>query len=324
MLLQSEYKQQIDCEICEEILALKEEKNAIILAHYYQEPIIQELADFVGDSLELSKKAAKTDSDVIVFAGVDFMAETAKILNPTKKVLIPDLKATCPMAESCQAENLNQFIEHHPNYYVVSYINSSAEVKAKSDFVCTSSNAVQVIESVPPDRPILFVPDQNLGEYLIKETGRPMTLWDGACSVHEAFSIEKILNLHKQYPSAKFIAHPESQRHILKIASFIGSTSALINFVKCDDANDYIVATEVGILHQMQKEVPGKNLIPAPTLEDNNCACSECESMKMNTLWKLYKCLKNESPEVTVPEETRRKAIQPIQKMLELSHQHLN
>jgi quinolinate synthase len=316
---QTEDQHKADNEICEEILALKDEKNAVILAHYYQDPIIQELADFVGDSLDLSMQAAKTEVDIIVFAGVHFMAETAKILNPGKKVLIPDLDATCSLAESCPPAEFEKFIEEHPGHTIVSYINCSADIKAKSDFVCTSSNAVRVIESIPPDAQILFVPDKNLGEYLMRKTGRQMTLWNGACSVHEAFSIDKILLLHQKHPSARFIAHPESEPHILKIASFIGSTSALINYVKKDDAIEYIVATEAGILHQMQKVVPDKILIPAPAFEDNTCACSECSFMKMNTLWKLHQCLKNESPEIIVPEEIRLKAIKPIRRMFELS-----
>ncbi|MDA0195627.1 MAG: quinolinate synthase NadA [Bacteroidetes bacterium] len=320
----TEILNEVDWEICDEILSLKAQKNAVILAHYYQEPIIQDLADFVGDSLDLSRRAADTNADIIVFAGVHFMAETAKILSPDKKVLIPDLNASCSLAESCSLTEFEKFVKENPGHTIVSYINSSAEIKAKSDFICTSSNAIRVIESIPADERILFLPDKNLGEYLIRKTGRPMTLWDGACSVHEAFSIDKILRLHQKHPKAKFIAHPESERHILKIADFIGSTSSLINFVKMDNSTEYIVATEAGILHQMQKAVPDKTLIPAPAYEDNTCSCSECDFMKMNSVSKLYQCLKNETPEITIPEITRLKAIEPIQRMLALSQQRLN
>ncbi len=304
-----------------EIKKLKEEKNAVILAHYYQEPGIQEIADYVGDSLGLSQKAASVEADIIVFAGVHFMAETAKILNPDKKVLLPDLKAGCSLAESCSAEDLAEFKKKYPNHVVVTYVNASAEVKAHSDLVCTSSNAKKIIESIPEDQPIIFAPDKNLGAYINKETGRNMVLWDGACVVHEAFSLDKLVELHLQHPDAKIIAHPESEAHILKVADYIGSTSGMINFVKSDSSKKYIVGTEAGILHEMSKEAPDKELIPAPANEDNTCACSECSYMKMNTMQKLYLCMKYELPEVTVDEEIRKKALIPIERMLEISAQ---
>jgi len=302
-----------------EIQQLKKEKNAVILAHYYQEPAIQNIADFIGDSLGLSQKAATVDADIIVFAGVHFMAETAKILNPSKKVVLPDLNAGCSLAESCSAKDLKAFKEQHPNHVVVTYVNTTAEVKAISDLVCTSSNAKKIIDSIPKDKPIIFAPDKNLGRYIMKETGREMLLWDGACIVHEAFSIDKLLKLYDEHPNAKIIAHPESEEHILKTANYIGSTAGMINFVKVDDATEYIVATEAGILHEMQKAIPTKTLIPAPANEDNTCACSECGFMKMNSMEKLYLCMKYELPEVTVPEDIRIKALEPIQKMLEIS-----
>lgn len=301
------------------VLQLKKKKNAVILAHYYQEPQIQEVADFIGDSLELAKKAATTTSDIIVFAGVHFMAETAKILNPTKKVLLPDLKAGCSLAESCPPEAFQKLKDQYPEHVVVTYINCSAEIKAMSDLVCTSSNAEKIIRSIPEDKGIIFAPDKNLGRYLIEKTGRKMLLWDGACIVHEAFSIDKLLELYKTYPSAMIIAHPESEEHILKVASYVGSTSGMLNFVKINSHNTFIVATEAGILHQMQKDVPHKLLIPAPAKEDNSCACSECAFMKMNTLQKLYNCLKNEDPEILLEEGLMEKANQPIQRMMELS-----
>lgn len=303
----------------EEIGRLKVEKNAVILAHYYQEPEIQDIADFVGDSLDLSRKAANTDADIIVFAGVHFMGETAKILNPKRKVVIPDMNASCSLAESCLPEDFRKLVEDHPDHVVISYINCSAEIKALSDIICTSSNAEKIIDSVPKDQPIIFAPDKNLGAYLINKTGRNMILWDGVCVVHEAFAIDKILELHKKYPEAKFIAHPESSPEILKVASYIGSTKGMINHVKESSYEEFIVATEAGILHEMQKHVPGKRLVPAPVKEDNTCACSECAFMKMNTLEKLYLCLKNERPEIIIPEEIRKKAVVPIERMLELS-----
>ena len=308
-----------DAELCAEIKRLKKEKNAVILAHFYQEPIIQDIADFVGDSLKLSQQAASTDADIIVFAGVHFMAETAKIINPHKKVLLPDVNASCSLAESCPPDDFKKFIDAHPDHIVITYINCSAEIKALSDIVCTSSNAEKIINSVPKDQPIIFAPDKNLGKYMIEKTGRDLVLWDGTCIVHEAFAIDKILALHQRHPKAQFIAHPESGPEILRVASYIGSTSGLINYAKTNDSSEFIVATEAGILHQMQKEVPHKTLIPAPSKENNSCACSECGFMKMNTLEKLYLCLKNESPEIIVPENIRKKAILPIERMLNLS-----
>ena len=304
----------------DDIRRLKKEKNAIVLAHYYQSPLIQEIADFVGDSLGLSQQAATTQAKIIVFAGVHFMAETAKIINPKKKVIIPDLDASCSLAESCQPKDFKKLRDQYPDHKVITYINCSAEIKAMSDIVCTSSNAEKVIESVPEDQPIIFAPDKNLGEYMIKKTGRNMILWDGLCLVHEAFALDKILVLQQKHPEAQFIAHPESNKDILRIASYIGSTSGMINHVKNNRFNEFIVATEAGILYQMQKEVPHKTLIPAPAKENNTCACSECAFMKLNTLEKLYQCLKAEAPEVNVSEKIRKKAAVPIKRMLELSN----
>jgi quinolinate synthase len=267
-----------------EINRLKKEKNAIILAHYYQVGEIQDIADFVGDSLALSQQAAKTDADVIVFAGVHFMAETAKILNPGKLVLLPDLEAGCSLADSCPASDFSKFKEEHSGATVISYINCSSEIKALSDIICTSSNAKKMVDSVPENQPIIFAPDKNLGRYLAEQTGRDMILWDGSCIVHESFSIDKMLDLKKQHPDAHIIAHPESEEHILKIAEYVGSTSGLLNYVKASDAKTFIVATESGILHQMQKENPEKHLIAAPMIEDSTCACNECPYMKLNTL----------------------------------------
>lgn len=303
----------------EEINRLRREKNAVILAHYYQDPAIQDVADFVGDSLELSKKAAETDADIIVFAGVHFMAETAKILNPSKKVVIPDLKAGCSLADGCPPDLFEKFKSEHPDHIVVTYINCSAEIKTMSDIVCTSSNAKKIIDSIPLEQPIIFAPDKNLGKYLSKETGRDMVLWDGSCIVHEAFSIEKLLNLMKEYPEAKIVAHPESESHILRVAHFVGSTSAIRQFVKNDSGTTYIIATEAGILYKMTAENPGKLLIPAPVDEDNTCACSECAFMKVNTLEKLYWCLLHEKPEIKIDRKILEKALQPIEKMMELS-----
>ncbi|WP_103071644.1 quinolinate synthase NadA [Aquimarina sediminis] len=304
----------------EKIKKLKEEKNAVILAHYYQTPEIQEIADYVGDSLGLSQKAAETDADIIVFAGVHFMAETAKILNPKKTVVLPDLNAGCSLADSCPPDLFEAFVEKHPNHKVITYVNCSAEIKAMTDIVCTSSNALKIVESIPKDKPIIFAPDKNLGKYIMKETGREMLLWDGSCVVHEAFCIDKLLALHNEYPDAVIIAHPESEEHILKTATYIGSTSGMINYVKTHPEKKFIVATEAGILHKMQQEVPDTTLIPAPAEEDNTCACSECGYMKVNTLQKLYDCLKNESPQIDVDSDIREKALIPIQRMLELSN----
>lgn len=303
----------------EQILELKKEKNAVILAHYYQESDIQDVADYVGDSLGLSQEAMKVDADIIVFAGVHFMAETAKILNPTKKVILPDLKAGCSLAESCPPDLFKKFVDAHPDHIVITYVNCSAEVKALTDIVCTSSNAIKIVESIPKDRPIIFAPDKNLGNYIIEKTGREMLLWDGSCVVHEAFSLDKLIALYKENPDAKIIAHPESETHILKTAAYVGSTAGMIEFVKKDSSKKFIVATEAGILHKMQQEVPDKILIPAPAKDDNTCACSECGYMKMNTLQKLYNCLLTESPEINVPENIMKKALIPIERMLELS-----
>ncbi|MGB1044400.1 MAG: quinolinate synthase NadA [Flavobacteriaceae bacterium] len=299
------------------ILDLKREKNAVLLAHYYQNKEIQELADYLGDSLYLAKAAQNVDADIIIFAGVHFMAETAKIINPSKKVLLPDLNAGCSLADSCPPQEFAEFKANYPGAVVVTYINCSAEIKALSDIVCTSSNAVQVIESMDRDTPIIFAPDKNLGRFLIKETGRDLILWDGSCIVHEAFSFEKIVNLAKAHPKAKFIAHPESESQVLDIAHYIGSTSGLLNFVQNDDADSYIVGTEAGIIHEMKKVAPQKNFIPAP-VEDDTCACSECAFMKLNTLEKLYLCIEHEKPEILMDSKLMQKALKPIEKMLRL------
>jgi len=304
-------------DLVSEIKRLKKEKNAVIMSHYYQNKAIQELADYLGDSLYLAKAAESIESDIILFAGVHFMAETAKIVNPTKKVLIPDLKAGCSLADSCPPEDFSNFKAKYPAALVVTYINCSAAIKALSDIVCTSSNAVAVINSIPKDREIIFAPDKNLGRYLIKETGREMILWDGACVVHEAFSFDKIVALAKAHPKAKFIAHPESESQILEIAHYIGSTSGLLSFVQNDSAETYIVGTEAGILHEMQKKAPHKTFIPAP-VEDDTCACSECAFMKLNTLEKLYLCLEHEQPEIQLAPALIKAARKPIERMLAL------
>lgn len=302
-----------------EIKRLKLEKNAVILAHYYQEPDIQDVADFVGDSLGLSQEAANTDADVIVFAGVHFMAETAKILNPGKKVLLPDLKAGCSLSDSCPPHLFSRFIAKHPDHLVISYINCSAEIKALSDIICTSSNAQKIVESLPEDQKIIFAPDRNLGAFINKKTGREMVLWNGACMVHEMFSMEKLVKLKERNPGAKLIAHPECEANVLGIADFIGSTTQLIQYVKSDNALTYIVATESGILHSMMQQAPGKTLIAAPP--DNSCACNDCPHMKLNTLEKLYLCLKTGSPEIVLSEELIDRGKKPILRMLSLSRQ---
>uniref|UniRef100_A0A7V2ZL84 Quinolinate synthase n=1 Tax=Ignavibacterium album TaxID=591197 RepID=A0A7V2ZL84_9BACT len=302
----------------EEILNLKKELNAVILAHYYQESEIQDIADFVGDSLELARKAKATNADVIVFAGVHFMAETAKILNPNKLVLIPDLEASCSLAEGCPADEFRKFREAHPDHIAITYINCTAEVKALSDIICTSSNAEKIINQIPPDKPILFSPDRNLGKYLIKKTGREMLLWEGSCIVHETFSERKILELKIKHPDAKLIAHPECEEPVLMHADFIGSTSKLLKFIQEDSAQSYIVATETGIIHQMKKAMPGKVFIPAPP-QDESCSCNECPYMKLNTMEKVYLCMKNKFPEINLDEELRLKALKPIERMLEMS-----
>lgn len=304
-------------DLYEEIARLKKEKNAVLLAHYYQEPDIQDVADFIGDSLGLAQKAAATDADIIVFAGVHFMAETAKILNPDKKVLLPDLKAGCSLSDSCPPELFKQFKDKHPDHLVISYINCSAGIKALSDIICTSSNARQIVESLPADQKIIFAPDKNLGAYINKVTKRDMLLWNGACMVHELFSLEKITKLKVRHPEALLIAHPECEESILRIADFIGSTTALLNYTVKSSSDTFIVATEAGILHQMEKSSPNKTFLPAPP--DNSCACNDCPHMKLNTLEKLYLCLKYELPEITMDEDLRIKAKKPIDRMLELS-----
>ena len=300
-----------------EIEKLKKQKNAIILAHYYQEPDIQDVADYIGDSLGLAQKAAKTEADIILFAGVHFMAETAKILNPTKKVVVPDWKAGCSLADSAPPELFRQFRAKHPNHLVISYINCTAEIKAQSDIICTSSNALAVIESVPADQPILFAPDKNLGAYLNKKTGRNMLLWNGACMVHEIFSREKIIRLQHRHPEALLIAHPECEEAVLALADFIGSTTQLLQFSQSSSNNSFIVATESGILHQMQKLSPEKTFIPAPP--NNLCACNDCPHMKLNTLEKVYLCLQYEIPEIQMEETLRIAAKIPMDRMMEIS-----
>lgn len=300
-----------------EIERLKREKNAVILAHYYQEADIQDVADYIGDSLGLAQQAEKTTADIIVFAGVHFMAETAKILNPDKKVVLPDLKAGCSLSDSAPPPLFKKFKDEHPGHIVISYINCSAGIKALSDIICTSSNARQIVESLPQDQKIIFAPDKNLGAYINKKTGRNMVLWNGACMVHEIFSREKITKLKVRYPNAKIIAHPECEDVVLQLADFIGSTTQLLKFSQKDEAKEFIVATETGILYQMQKNSPDKLFIPAPP--DNSCACNDCPHMKLNTLEKLYLCLRYESPELTMEEDLRKAALKPIKRMLEIS-----
>ncbi len=303
----------------EKINVLRKEKNAVILAHYYQVAEIQEIADFVGDSLDLSRKSAETDADVIVFAGVHFMAETAKILSPRKKVLLPDLRAGCSLADSCPVDEFKKFREQHPGHVVVSYVNTTADIKALTDITCTSTNALKIINSIPESQPIIFAPDRNLGNYLNSLTGRNMLLWDGACHVHEEFSLEKIKKILEQYPDAKLIAHPECTKPVQIAADFIGSTSALLRFVTEDQGKKFIVATESGILHQMQKQNPEKTFIPAPPI-DSTCGCNNCRFMKMHTLQKVYESLRDDKFEIKLEDEIISKAVRPIQKMLELSN----
>jgi len=305
-------------QLVSEIKRLKNEKNAVIMAHYYQEDDIQDIADFIGDSLALAQQAAKTNADILVVCGVHFMGETAKILSPEKKVLIPDTEAGCSLAESCPADAFEKFIKDHPKHKVISYVNTSAAVKALTDVVVTSTNAVSIVQSFPMDEKIIFGPDRNLGNYINSLTGRNMILWDGACHVHEQFSLDKLIELKKKHPSAKIVAHPECKKVILMLADFVGSTASLLKYVQRSDNEEFIIATESGILHQMIKSCPGKTFIPAPP-NDSTCGCNECSFMRMNTLQKLYDCLKNESPAIEIDENIRIKAEKPILKMLKLS-----
>ena len=312
-------EQEIDptLDLFEEIERLKREKNAVLLAHYYQEPDIQDIADYIGDSLGLSRQAAATDADIIVFAGVHFMAETAKILNPSKKVLLPDLNAGCSLADSCPADAFAAFRARHADHIVVSYINCTAAVKALSDIICTSSNAEHLIRQIPDDQPIIFAPDRNLGRYLVKQTGRDMRVWDGVCIVHETFSEKKLIRLKVQFPEALVLAHPECEETVLRHADFIGSTSNIRRFARESDRTQFIVATEEGILHQMRKDCPDKEFIPAPP--ESGCNCSQCPHMRLNTLEKLYLCLLHEQPEITMDEAVRLRALKPIERMMEMS-----
>lgn len=304
-------------DLFEAIQKLKREMNAVILAHYYQEPDIQDIADYIGDSLGLSQQAAKTDADVIVFAGVHFMAETAKILNPNKLVLLPDLAAGCSLADSCPPEAFAAFKASHPDHLVISYINCTAEIKAMSDIICTSSNAVQIVRQIPKDQPIIFAPDRNLGRYVIEQTRRDLLLWKGSCIVHETFSEKKIVQLKIQHPEAEVLAHPECEPSVLRHANYIGSTTALLKYCQQSNAETFIVATEPGIIHQMQKEAAHKRFIPAPPT--NNCNCNECPFMRLNTLEKLYWAMKNRTPGITMSQGIRLAALRPLQRMLEMS-----
>lgn len=300
-----------------EIRRLKKEMNAVILAHYYQDSEIQDVADFIGDSLQLSQQAARTDADVIVFAGVHFMAETAKILNPARQVLLPDLNAGCSLADSCPPHLYRPFRERYRDHVAINYINCSAEIKAMSDIICTSSNAEKIIRRIPPEQPILFGPDRNLGNHLIRKTGRPLRLWEGVCIVHETFSEQKLLRLKLRHPEARVLAHPECEERVLRHADYIGSTTGILNFASQSVEREFIVATEPGIIHQMQKACPGKTFIPAPP--ESNCACNECPHMRLNTLEKLYLCMKRRTPEIVMEEGLRQRALVPIQRMLEMS-----
>ena len=305
-------------ELIEKINKLRKDKNAVIMAHFYQEPDIQDIADHVGDSLALAQWAAQTDADIIVLCGVHFMGETAKILNPQKKVLIPDMNAGCSLADSCPADEFEKFVKSHPDYTVISYVNTSAAVKALTDVVVTSTNARKIVESFPENEKIIFAPDRNLGNYINSVTGRQMLLWNGACHVHEQFSIEKLVELKTEHPEALVLAHPECTKPLLMLSDYIGSTQALLNFATASDKKEFLVATESGILHEMQKKNPDKHFIPVPP-NDSTCACNECNFMRLNTLEKVYQCLLNESPEILVEEEIRQKAVKPILRMLELS-----
>jgi len=300
-----------------EIARLKREMNAILLAHYYQEPDIQDIADVIGDSLQLAQAAARTRADVIVFCGVHFMAETAKILNPDKLVVLPDLAAGCSLADACPASAFEPFVRAHPGHFVISYINCSAAVKALSDVICTSSNAERIIRQIPPDRPIIFAPDQQLGRYLIRKTGREMLLWPGACSVHVIFSERAIVRLKAEHPDALVLAHPECEERVLRLADHIGSTTSILEYAKKSEARRFIVATEAGIIHQMKKACPNKIFIPAPA--DNGCACNECPYMRLNTLEKVYLCMRDRRPAISLPEDLRLKALAPLEKMLAMS-----
>jgi quinolinate synthase len=300
---------------------MKAEKNAIILAHYYQTADIQDIADFVGDSLELSQKALANSADIIILSGVKFMAETVKILAPNKKVLLPDLNAGCSLADSCKKEDFKKFIKENPGRTVISYINTNAEIKALSDIICTSSNAVSIVESLPREEKIIFAPDRNLGNYILNKTGRDMLIWNGTCYVHEEFSLEALLELKKKNKNAKVIVHPECEMPVRMVADFIGSTSAMLNFAKDDNSKSYIVATEAGIIHQMKKESPDKVFIPVPPV-DSTCGCSECRFMKLITIEKIYKCLMDESPEIFIERDILLKAHKPIIRMLEISEKH--
>ncbi|HCF29098.1 MAG TPA: quinolinate synthase [Cyanobacteria bacterium UBA11049] len=305
-------------DLFEAIQKLKREMNAVILAHYYQEPDIQDVADYIGDSLGLSQQAAKTDANVIVFAGVHFMAETAKILNPNKLVLLPDLAAGCSLADSCPPDAFAAFKAAHPDHLVISYINCTAEIKAMSDIICTSSNAVQIVSQIPPEQPIIFAPDRNLGRYVMEQTGRNLLLWQGSCIVHETFSEKKIIQLKIQHPEAEVLAHPECEPSVLRQASYVGSTTALLKYCQRSNSEAFIVATEPGIIHQMQKEAARKRFIPAPPM--NNCNCNECPFMRLNTLEKLYWAMKNRTPEITMSQGIRLAALRPLQRMLEMSN----
>jgi len=304
--------------IKEEINKIRKEKNAIILAHYYQTGDIQDIADFVGDSLALAQWAAKTTADIIVLCGVHFMGETAKILCPGKKVLVPDIEAGCSLADSCPANDFESFVKKHPNHTVISYVNTTAAVKAVTDIVVTSTNAKQIVESFPKDTEIIFGPDRNLGNYINSITGRQMLLWDGACHVHEQFSLEKIIEMKNKYPEADIISHPECKQPVIQVSDFVGSTAALLRYTIQSEKKQFIVATESGVIHEMKKQSPDKEFIPAPP-NDSTCACNECSFMRLNTMEKLYNCLKYESPEIIVDNEIQRKAVKPILRMLELS-----